>query len=284
MKSIHDTEFNFPTESGSTIDTYRENDKRTDMGKEFGNTNANVYADELNGSHRTSVSEDGKSRHDLLKRSVLFPVISVIAVLSVVHSSYHYDVLGYDLFGDSSMYSDYYYHDHYFDYHDDYYDDYYDDDPYYYPPESDPYYEPGEDVVSYGSEDMPLDYMTISPTYTSRELVSSRNETMANGVVLINESYRNVVFHVADDVSGFSEVSSQGDSKYIINEMKYRGLYVSDMIFREAYTTGGDLESTGVYVGDPDDLENVYIASGELTKKWVHEEFYDVYITTTEPN
>ena len=271
-------EFNFPEDSKPTSEAYRESESITEAEKEFSDSNMyNIYADELNSKHGTSDAKGSKRGHEMLKKSVLFPVISVIAVLSVVHSSYHYDVLGYDLFGDSSMYGDYYDSGYYHDYYDEPSD-------FYYPHENEPHYEPGEDVVSYGLEDMPLDYMTISPTYTARELVSSRNETMANGVVLINESYRNVVFHVADDVSGFSEVSSQGDSKYIINEMKYRGLYVSDMIFREAYTTGGDLESTGIYVGDPDDLENVYIASGELTKKWVHEEFYDVYITTTEPN
>ena len=96
MKKDYDREFHFPADERPTAETCGCPEKATDMEKEFPEPAAfHTPYDEYAGADSVRKEDEGE-RHRRIKRMMLVPLVSAVAVISLVFSSFDYDPLGKD--------------------------------------------------------------------------------------------------------------------------------------------------------------------------------------------
>ena len=96
MKKDYDREFHFPADERTTAETCGCPEKATDMEKEFPEPAAfHTPYDEYAGADSVRKEDEGE-RHRRIKRMMLLPLVSAVAVISLVFSSFDYDPLGKD--------------------------------------------------------------------------------------------------------------------------------------------------------------------------------------------
>ena len=147
MYKSFDTEFHFVQEKVSVPQEYTMPCENESPAREFSESQPDItpydeyQAQKTGTSHEESDSEKAQKTHKRIKNMFLMPIVSTVAAVSIIFSSYGFDPLHYDIFGSSGSYYDYY--DEYYHHHDEYFDDYYDD-----------YYDHHDDYYDdYGFED-----------------------------------------------------------------------------------------------------------------------------------
>lgn len=96
MKKEYDAEFHQPAEARVTAETWQSLDEAIHMEREFPKPETvSAPYDEYAGGN--TIPEDrGRDKHRQIKRMMLVPIASAVAVVSLVFSAFHYDPLGMD--------------------------------------------------------------------------------------------------------------------------------------------------------------------------------------------
>lgn len=93
MVKKYDEEFHLPTEARATEERWHPLEEATHMEREFPKTEAyHVPYDEYASAKASSENEDG-DKHRWIKRMMLAPIASVVAMVSLVFSAFNYDPL-----------------------------------------------------------------------------------------------------------------------------------------------------------------------------------------------
>ncbi len=92
MVNKHDEEFHFPSDEKATMEVWHSLEDTIFMEKEYSNSMIDEFSD-----IKTTSTENDNEKHRWIKKMMLAPIISVIAVTSLVFSALDYDPLGNDL-------------------------------------------------------------------------------------------------------------------------------------------------------------------------------------------
>ena len=193
MYKSFDTEFHFVQEKVSVPQEYTMPCENESPAREFSESQPDItpydeyQAQKTGTSHEESDSEKAQKTHKRIKNMFLMPIVSTVAAVSIIFSSYGFDPLHYDIFGSSGSYYDYY--DEYYHHHDEYFDDYYDD-----------YYDHHDDYYDdYGSSDYHDDSDSSNYNKDSTEEADYAFPTLSNlepngltgynGGTVMNEDY-----------------------------------------------------------------------------------------------